>query len=127
MNKDFENHNSSHNFDNLKVGDIVRTGHTFYDIHMVTMITDEYIVANNYVFRKSDGKIVGTERHGEFSFEIYSNTILKYATDSEKEHYYEKVESDRIKYLRAQQWHKFPKEIRDKVIEIIKEYRKYEQ
>ena len=103
MNKDFENHDSLHNFDNLKVGDIVRTGHTFYDIHMVTMITDEYIVANNYVFRKSDGKIVGTERHGEFSFEIYSNTILKYATDSEKERYYEKVESDRIKYLRAQQ------------------------
>ena len=37
------------------------------------------------------------------------NTILKYATDSEKERYYEKVESDRIKYLQAQQWHKFPK------------------
>ena len=71
MNKDFENHDSLHNFDNLKVGDIVRTGHTFYDIHMVTMITDEYIVANNYVFRKSDGKIVGTESNGEFSFEIY--------------------------------------------------------
>lgn len=126
MNEEIENRDVSHNFDNIKVGDIVRTGHTFYDIHDVKMVTDEYVVANNYVFRKSDGKIVGTESHGEFSFEIYSNTILKYATDDEKERYCEKVESDRIKYLQAQKWYKFPKEIRDKIIEIIKDYKNME-